>query len=44
MPMGEALRLEKKLKADGYTTELIKTKKQRIGTMDANMATLWVRK
>lgn len=42
MPMGEAMRLEKKFKADGYITELIKTKKQRIGTMDANMATLWV--
>jgi len=43
MPMGEAMRLEKKFKSDGYITELINAKKQRIGTMDASMATLWIR-
>jgi len=44
MPIGEAMRLEKKFKSDGYTTEIVKTKKQRIGTMDASMATLWIRR
>jgi hypothetical protein len=44
MPIGEAMRLEKKYKADGFITEIIKTKKQRVGTMDASMATLWIRR
>jgi hypothetical protein len=44
MPMGEAMQLEKKFKSDGYLTELIKAKKQRIGTMEASMATLWIHK